>query len=199
MPELPSVEIFKRYLDQHALNQMIKKVEVVSPELVVYADPRRFEGSLEGHEFISSRRHGKYLFAQLDENQYLVMHFGMTGYLHYFHHNRSKYVRMLISFHNGFHLAFDDARKFGKLGLTPDPDDFIAGKGLGEMPWTSHSKPFTRPLRIGGFDQPLLLNQNFVAGIGNLYSDEILYQCGLHPETPAHQLSKSDVGDPTTR
>ena len=196
MPELPSVEIFKRYLDQHALNQVIKKVEVVSPELVVYADPRRFEGSLEGHEFISSRRHGKYLFAQLDENQYLVMHFGMTGYLHYFHHNRSKYVRMLISFHNGFHLAFDDARKFGKLGLTPDPDDFIAGKGLGEDALDISFKAFYKTIKDRrGLIKPLLLNQNFVAGIGNLYSDEILYQCGLHPETPAHQLSKSDVGD----
>jgi len=194
MPELPSVEIFKRYFDQHALNQVIKKVEVRSPELVVDVNPRTLERSLEGQEFVSSRRYGKYLFSQLDNDQYLIMHFGMTGYLHYFREESSKYPRMLISFQNGFHLAFDDARKFGKLGLTPDPDQFIAGKGLGEDALEIKFKTFQElfPGRRGMI-KPLLLNQNFIAGIGNLYADEILYQCGLHPETPAHHLSRTDI------
>ncbi len=194
MPELPSVEIFKRYFDQHALNQLIKKVEVFSPELVVDSSPQILEKSLEGQEFVSSRRYGKYLFSRLDNDQYLILHFGMTGYLHYFHHNSSKYVRMLISFQNGFHLAFDDARKFGKLGLTSDPDQFIAGKGLGEDALEIKFKTFQELFQgRRGMIKPLLLNQNFIAGVGNLYADEILYQCGLHPETPAHHLNQTDI------
>ena len=194
MPELPSVELFKRYFDQHALNQVIEKVEVRSPERVMEVDPQTLEKSLEGQEFVSTRRYGKYLFSRLDNDLYLIMHFGMTGYLHYFQHNSSKYVRMLISFRNGFHLAFDDARKFGKLGLTSDPDEFIAGKGLGEDALEIKWKTFQELFKgRSGMIKPLLLNQNFIAGIGNLYADEILYQCGLHPETHAHQLSKADV------
>ncbi|MDD1763819.1 MAG: Fpg/Nei family DNA glycosylase [Methanobacteriaceae archaeon] len=194
MPELPSVEIFKRYFDQHALNQVIKKVKVSSPELVVDVSPRKLENSLVGHEFVSSRRYGKYLFSQLDNKLYLIMHFGMTGYIYYFHHDSSKYVRMLISFQNGSHLAFDDARKFGKLGLTSDPEEFIAQKGLGEDALEIELKNFQGLFKgRTGMIKPLLLNQNFIAGIGNLYADEILYQCGLHPETHAHQLSKTDL------
>jgi formamidopyrimidine-DNA glycosylase len=194
MPELPSVELFKRYFNQHALNQVIKKVEVCIPELVVDVNPWKLERSLEGHEFVSSRRYGKYLFSRLDDDQYLIMHFGMTGYLHYFHHNISKYPRMLISFQNGSHLAFDDARKFGKLGLTSDPCEFIARKGLGEDALEIKFKTFQELFRgRRGMIKPLLLNQNFIAGIGNLYADEILYQCSLHPETPAHHLSKTDI------
>lgn len=194
MPELPSVELFKRYFDQHALNQVIETVEVRSPELVVEVDPQTLKRSLEGHEFISSRRHGKYLFSRLENDLYLIMHFGMTGFLHYFRENSFKYVRLLVSFQNGSHLAFDDARKFGKLGLTPDPDEFITRKGLGEDALEIKLKTFQELFRgRSGMIKPLLLNQNFIAGIGNLYADEILYQCGLHPETHAHQLSRTDL------
>lgn len=194
MPELPSVELFKRYFDQHALNQVIKKVEVLSPELVLEGDAQSLENSLEGQEFVSSLRYGKYLFSRLDNDQYLIMHFGMTGYLHYFQHNCSKHVRLLVSFQNGYHLAFDDARKFGKLGLTSDPDEFIIRKGLGEDALQIKWKTFQELFKgRRGMIKPLLLNQNFIAGIGNLYADEILYQCGLNPETHAHQLSKADV------
>jgi formamidopyrimidine-DNA glycosylase len=194
MPELPSVEIFKRYFDQNALNQVIMKVEVLSPELVVDVNPRKLERSLEGHEFISSRRYGKYLFSRLDNDQHLILHFGMTGYLHYFHHKSSPHVRLLVSFQNGSHLAFDDARKFGKLGLTSNPDEFITLKGLGEDALAIELKTFQELFKVRtGMIKPLLLNQKFIAGIGNLYADEILYQCGLHPETHAHRLSKADV------
>ncbi|WJI09982.1 Fpg/Nei family DNA glycosylase [Methanobacterium sp. CWC-01] len=194
MPELPSVEIFKRYFDQHALNQVIKKVEVCSPELVVDVNPRKLEISLEGQEFVSSRRYGKYLFSRLDNDFYLIMHFGMTGYLYYFQEKSSKYVRLLVSFQNGSHLAFDDARKFGKLGLTSDPEEFIARKGLGEDALEIEFKTFQELFKNRrGMIKPLLLNQNFIAGIGNLYADEILYQCGLHPETHADQLGKTDL------
>jgi formamidopyrimidine-DNA glycosylase len=194
MPELPSVEIFKRYFDRHALNQPIERAEVSSPEIVVDVSPRTLERSLEGHEFISSRRYGKYLFSRLDNDLYLIMHFGMTGYLHYFHQNSSSHVRLLISFQNGSHLAFDDARKFGKLGLTSDPDEFIAWKGLGEDALEIKFNAFQKLFQgRSGMIKPLLLNQNFIAGVGNLYADEILYQCSLHPETHAHQLNRSDL------
>jgi formamidopyrimidine-DNA glycosylase len=194
MPELPSVEIFKRYFDEHALNQMIEKADIKSPELVVYSDHGTLEKTLEGHEFVSSYRYGKYLFS-LDNDLHLIMHFGMTGYLHYScgGEDFSRYPRLKIYFANGNHLAFDDARKFGKLGITSDPDEFIKLKRLGpdalQVDFGKFQKIFNGRK---GMIKPLLLNQNLIAGIGNLYADEILYQTAIHPMTRANHLNTAD-------
>ncbi|HHY00972.1 MAG TPA: Fpg/Nei family DNA glycosylase [Methanothermobacter sp.] len=192
MPELPSVEIFKRYFDEHALNQLIKKVDVESPKLVVFNDHEKLENTLEGHEFVSSKRYGKYLFSQLDNDLHLIMHFGMTGYLHYSHKDEgtSPYPRLKIDFANGNHLAFDDARKFGKLGITTDPDKFIVLKRLGPDALQVELEEFQKIFKgRKGMIKPLLLNQNLIAGVGNLYADEILYQTSIHPMTRADQLN----------
>jgi len=192
MPELPSVEIFKRYFDEHALNQLIKKVDVESPKLVVFNDHEKLENTLEGHEFVSSQRYGKYLFSQLDNDLHLIMHFGMTGYLHYSHKDEdtSPYPRLKIDFANGNHLAFDDARKFGKLGITTEPDKFIVLKRLGPDALQVELEEFQKIFKgRKGMIKPLLLNQNLIAGVGNLYADEILYQTSIHPMTRADQLN----------
>ncbi|MDP3066454.1 MAG: DNA-formamidopyrimidine glycosylase family protein [Methanobacteriaceae archaeon] len=194
MPELPTIAIYKRYFDENALNQRIRKVEVLSPSLLVDTTSKEMEDSLKGHEFRSSRRYGKYLFSKLDHDLHLIMHFGMTGYLHYFHQKSSPYARMLINFQNGYHLAFDDARKFGKLGLTSDPDEFLRQKGLGpdalKIGFGSFKELFKGRT---GMIKPLLMNQNFIAGVGNLYADEILYQSNIHPETHSNQLNYHDI------
>jgi len=194
MPELPTIAIYKRYFDENALNQRIEKVEVKSPELVVDTTSCEIETSLKGHEFISSRRYGKYLFSKLDHDLYFIMHFGMTGYLHYSSQKSSPYARMIIKFQNGHHLAFDDARKFGKLGLTSDPDQFIQEKSLGpdalEIKFGVFKKLFKGRT---GMIKPLIMNQNFIAGIGNLYADEILYQSRIHPEKHSNELNSHDI------
>lgn len=198
MPELPSVEIFKRYFDEHALKQMIKKVDVKSPELVVYQSPDKLENTLQGHEFVCSHRYGKYLFSELDNDLHLIMHFGMTGYLHYGYgsEDASRYPRLRIDFTNGNHLAFDDARKFGKLGITSDPDQFIKMKRLGPDALLVDLEEFQKIFKgRKGMMKPLLLNQNLIAGIGNLYADEILYQTSIHPMTRADQLNTSQWED----
>lgn len=196
MPELPSVEIFKRYFDGHALNQVIKKVEMSSLELLVDLSIHELESSLMDHEFVSSCRYGKYLFSQLDNELYLIMHFGMTGYLHYGYgsNDNSPYPRLRIDFVNGNHLAFDDARKFGKLGMTSDPDEFIKLNRLGPDALLVDFEEFQNILGDRkGMIKPLLLNQNLIAGIGNLYADEILYQTGIHPVTRADQIDASQL------
>jgi formamidopyrimidine-DNA glycosylase len=193
MPELPSVEIYKQYFDKTSLNQTISSFEVKSPEILVNTTPQKLQKALIGQEFISSRRYGKYLFSHLNNDYFLVMHFGMTGYLYYSRENNSKHPRLLIVFSNGNHLAFDDARKFGKLGLTRDPQKFIREKALGpdalEVDLNSFKESFRRRK---GMIKPLLLNQKLIAGIGNLYADEILYQSRLHPQTHAHHLNPRD-------
>ncbi|MBI4813961.1 MAG: Fpg/Nei family DNA glycosylase [Methanobacterium sp.] len=189
MPELPSVEIFKEYFDETSLQQPITDVSVISPEILMETTTTEMKESLEGHKFTESIRYGKYLFGKLDNDLFLIMHFGMTGYLHYYTKNSSKYPRLLLKFSGGNFLAFDDARKFGKLGLTQDPDEFIEKRRLGPDALEVNFEDFQEIFRDRkGMIKPLLLNQNILAGIGNLYADEMLYQSRIHPLTHADQL-----------
>lgn len=193
MPELPSVEIFKKYFDRTSLHQLINNANVVSPEILVETNTTQMKKALEGHEFTESIRYGKYLFGKLNNGLFLIMHFGMTGYLHYDMQNSSKYPRLILKFSDGNFLAFDDARKFGKLGLTHDPDEFIAMRRLGPDALEVNFEDFQGIFRgRKGMMKPLLLNQNILAGIGNLYADEILYQSRVHPMTPANQLDDQE-------
>jgi len=205
MPELPSVEIFKKYFDKTSLHQQIVDVKVLSPEILVDTENNKMKKALKGHEFINSQRYGKYLFGKLDNGLFLIIHFGMTGFLDYISEKKyerhqllysprsSKHPRLLIEFSGGDFLAFDDARKFGKLGLTSDPDEFIKQKKLGPDALKVDFKDFQKIFKgRKGMIKPLLINQNVTAGIGNLYADEILYQSCVHPMTPANKLDDQD-------
>ncbi|BDZ69373.1 Fpg/Nei family DNA glycosylase [Methanobacterium ferruginis] len=208
MPELPSVEVFKQYFDKTSLHQQIVDVKVLSPEILVDTESNKMKKALKKHEFIDSQRYGKYLFGKLDNGLFLIIHFGMTGFLDYISENKhkhhqllyspksSKHPRLLIEFSGGDFLAFDDARKFGKLGLTSDPDEFIKQKKLGPDALKIDFKDFQEIFKgRKGMIKPLLMNQNIIAGIGNLYADEILYQSRVHPLTHADQLNVSDWED----
>ena len=189
MPELPSVETFKRYFDKTSLQQSISNVKVISPEILVETNTNHLKKAMEGHKFIESYRYGKYLFSKLDSELFLIIHFGMTGYLHYDTNNSFKYPRLLIKFSGGNFLAFDDARKFGKVSLTHDPCEFIKNRRLGPDALEVNYGDFRERIQgRNGMIKPLLLNQHFLAGIGNLYADEILYQSRVHPMTPANLL-----------
>lgn len=196
MPELPSVEIFKKYFDSHALNQTIKEVRVSSPEILSDIKVEDFKNFLTEKKFTSTSRYGKYLFSTLNKGFYLFLHFGMTGFLRYRLNNEPPDIheRLTLIFNNEKSLSFVDPRKFGKVGITPNLDHFLKEKKLGpdalHLDYHSFKKLFEN--RNGAL-KPLLLNQNFIAGIGNLYADEILYQSSLHPLTKASTLKESDL------
>jgi formamidopyrimidine-DNA glycosylase len=196
MPELPSVEIYKQYFDSTCLYKIIKSLKVRNPEILLDISPLRLSKILVGKKFVSSSRYGKYLFANLEDRYSLVMHFGMTGFLKYFSEleEEPSHSRVLITFQNGYQLAFDDQRKFGRLGLTLSLDEFIQKKRLGPDALEVSFKDFKEIFyRRKGMMKPLLLNQNLIAGIGNLYADEILYQSRIHPLTKADKLDSKHI------
>ncbi|MFZ0391247.1 MAG: DNA-formamidopyrimidine glycosylase family protein [Calditrichia bacterium] len=198
MPELPDVEVFRKYLNSTALHQKIDKVEVKEKSMLGKVSSRSLQMRLKGAQFESTLRHGKYLFAQTDQKDWLVLHFGMTGFLRYFKNpdEQPGHVRLLIHFKNEYKLAFDCRRKLGLIDLTEDADQFIMGKDLGIDPWRQE-------LDLGKFKERLqgrsgavksaLMNQQIFAGIGNIYSDEILYQSDVHPETPVNNLNEKQL------
>src|SRR5215211_3442922 len=196
MPELPDVEVFRRYIDSTSLHQKIESVEVKSEKILGGVSVRELQSTLKGRTFESTRRHGKNLFVALDGGGWLLIHFGMTGDLEYFEDLDldPPHDRFLISFDNGYHLAFEDQRMFGKVDLIEDLEYFVRKKKLG--PDLLELDPATFRERFEGRKgsvKAALMNQQLLAGVGNIYSDEILFQARLHPETKVEQLDDATL------
>ena len=119
MPELPDVEVFKRYMDATALHKPIRGVEVEDETVLRDLNGRGLKAKLKGKSIHRSRRHGKYLLGELGEEDWLVLHFGMTGRLKYFRRDDSRpdHARVLLNFSNGFHLAYVSQRMLGEVGI----------------------------------------------------------------------------------
>lgn len=195
MPELPDVETFRRYMDSTSLHQAIERVQVKSRKILGNVSARKLKAGLRGHEFESTRRHGKQLLVHLDDNAWLAIHFGMTGRLKYFKDQKEQpaHARLLIRFENGFHLAYDCQRQLGKVNLAKDAENFVQEKKLGPDALGLNLSAFVERLgRARGSIKSALMNQKIIAGIGNIYSDEILFQAGVHPKTKT-----GDVGEDT--
>lgn len=198
MPELPDVENYRQYLDAKALKKTVEQVEVKNTKVLDGISAKDLDERLRGHQLVRTRRHGKYLLAALDDNGWLTLHFGMTGTLAYFDDAAAdpRYDRIRFDFENGCHLAYVNQRLLGRVGLTEDADDFIAGKDLGPdaLALAGDEAAFrTRFAGKRGQMKSALMDQSFLAGIGNEYSDEILFQMGLHPKMPVDSLTPTDI------
>ncbi len=198
MPELPDVEVFKRYLDATSLHKKIESVSVADTDLLESVSPSRLIRRLKGNALRSTRRHGKYLFADTGDACWLVLHFGMTGFLRYFKEPEKEpdHARLLLRFSNGYSLAYDCQRKLGKIGLTRAPETLVSEKELGP-------DALAPELDLEAFEEILsnsrgtvknaLMNQNLLAGLGNVYSDEILFQAGIDPRAKVKGLDQDGL------
>jgi formamidopyrimidine-DNA glycosylase len=196
MPELPEVELYCRYFARHALKQGIAKIHVFDERILGVRKPL-FARALSGQRFARVRRHGKHLFADAGRS-WLHIHFGMSGNLFYYAPDgaQPRFARVVFEFENGARLAYDDMRLFGVVGITPDPDAFIAEHQLGPDPL---DRAFRLPVfrrivaRRRGAVKSLLMSQEIIAGLGNLYADETLYRASIHPRRPVDQLSDAEA------
>jgi formamidopyrimidine-DNA glycosylase len=193
MPELPDVEIFRRYLDATALNQKIARVSVKNRTVLRHISPRAIARNLKGRKIQSSARHGKFLFGQLDNNGSAIFHFGMTGFLKYFKDqaDEPKHTRLRMEFSNGSFLGYVCSRMFGEVDYTIDVHRYIKERGLGPDALAVSREQFKN--RLSGKKSPIktvLMDQKVLAGIGNVYSDEILFQARVHPEQRVNRLSE---------
>lgn len=204
MPELPEVETYARYFTRHALRQKIAGVRVADERILGEIRKDAFVRRLKGRAFTSVRRHGKHLFAQAvaarrssDEREvWLHLHFGMTGDLAYYRDDAPRFAKVTFAFEGGMHLAFEDMRMFGVADLVESPDAFIRERRLGPDPLDPALTPKKFAdlfARRRGAVKSLLMTQEIVAGLGNLYVDETLYQTSIHPRRPADRLSEAEV------
>ncbi len=197
MPELPDVEIFRRYFQATALHQEIEAVKDISTALLEGISRENLEKHLVGRSFRSVHRHGKYLFAKVEAEGWLVLHFGMSGFLQYYKNKEQaeEHIRLLMAFCNGFHLGYVSTRKLGRITWIADPKRFIAEQELGPDALAEQFDEHAFRSRLEhrrGSIKGLLMNQQALAGIGNIYSDEILYQAGIHPRRKAAELQVAE-------
>jgi formamidopyrimidine-DNA glycosylase len=191
MPELPEVEIFKRYLDATSLRQRIDNVDVRNIYILKDTSERELMRGLKGRRFESSHRHGKHLFVRTNGELWLRLHFGMTGSLQYFKNEQqqSLHARVLFLFTNHHRLVFDDQRQFGQIGLLRDVDGFLKKRALGPDALQIDLPEFSKILeKRRGVVKSILMNQRLIAGIGNIYADEILFRARIHPATEISRL-----------
>jgi formamidopyrimidine-DNA glycosylase len=196
MPELPEVETYARYFARHALRQKIARVDV-RDERILSVRKQELSRALRGRAFTRMQRHGKHLFAAAGP-QWLHLHFGMSGDLAYYRDaaEEPRFARVVFDFANGAHLAFDDMRLFGVVGLTPSPEAYVEEHRLGHDPLDA---AFTLArfreitARRRGAIKALLMSQDVIAGIGNLYADETLFQASVHPRRPVDRLSDTEL------
>lgn len=192
MPELPEVETFARYFARHALNRRIARVGVRDDRILDGIRSEKFAQKLRGRQFLEVRRHGKHLFADAGA-VWLHLHFGMTGDLAFYREGEPRFSRVVFDFADGSHLAFEDMRLFGLAGLLDSPDAFVAGSGLGPDPLARSFRAADFLQRMAGRRgaiKSLFMSQEFVAGLGNLYVDELLYQTGIHPRRAVSRIGE---------
>ncbi|MDW7773897.1 MAG: DNA-formamidopyrimidine glycosylase family protein [Desulfobulbaceae bacterium] len=197
MPELPDVQIFKEYLDTSFLDRKIVGAGKADTQLLQGISPEELNRFLTGKSFISTRRYGKYLFARVAEDEFLVLHFGMTGFLRSLRKGEKigSHVGLLLQFEDGSHLVYESRRKLGRISVTDTVERFVSGRGLGPdaLELCVDGAAFAERLRgHRGSIKALLMNQKALAGIGNVYSDEILFLMGVHPKKGADELNNKE-------
>jgi formamidopyrimidine-DNA glycosylase len=192
MPELPDLACARRYVDHTALHQSINAMQVRKERIVDGVAPRILQRHLTGQSFRQTRRHGKHLFVQYADDGWLAFHFGMTGRLQYYQTaDEPDYTYVRFDFANGYHLAFVCPRTLARLRLIDHPDAFIDEKDLGPDALDDLDRDTFLDALDGrrGTIKGALMNQSILAGLGNIYADEVLYQAGIHPRAKIPDLN----------
>ena len=201
MPELPDVEHFRRYIDRTSLKQKIEKVEIFNKKVLRGASITSIGKTLKGKTFTATYRHGKYLFFKTDSTASLVFHFGMTGYPVYEKSRtagdeteKHRQLRFLVEFDNGGYLGFVNMRLLGRVDITKDIAQYISDAGLGPDAASVDEQTFVRVIgSTKGMLKSTFMNQGKIAGLGNIYVDELLFQTGLHPRTKIDALTDEQL------
>jgi len=205
VPELPEVEVVRRGLEAHVLDQPIAAVDVLHPRPVRRHQPGAadFAARLVGHRFTAARRRGKYLWLPLDDGNALLAHLGMSGQMLVQpagapaeRHLRVRFA-LGASKEGALELRFVDQRMFGGLSLSPGGAELppeIAHIARDPLDPLFDEVDFVRRVRRSHSGiKRILLNQSAISGVGNIYADEALWHARVHADRPGDRLTRAQV------
>ncbi len=191
MPELPEVETIVRGLSRHVVNRRIQNVEFLWPGLVT-GDAEEATAHLRGQRVTALRRHGKYIVFELQRRRSkscLVVHLRMTGNF-IVGGDPGPHTRAVLHLEGGPALVYHDIRKFGRWQWSEQLPHRLGD--LGPEPLEISQEDFVPRLRARrGMAKALLLNQEFLRGLGNIYADEALFRARIHPRADSAKISKA--------
>ena len=193
MPELPENEAQRLTLERECLNRTIEAVELGDDVTYIELPGDNERARLVGRQFTETRRHGKNIFVGSKTGPWMTVHLGMTGKLVPFDapDDPPDHTKLLIRFEGDRRLAFRCPRKLGHVRVIDDPASYIEDEGLGPDALEVSREQF---VQIFGSTRSAiksaLMKQDKMAGIGNLWSDETLFQTGIHPEARANALGE---------
>lgn len=196
MPELPEVETIARHLAPVLIGQTIARVDVLWARAVDRPIPDVFCAALTGARVTAVDRRGKFIQTRLSTGQTLLTHLRMSGKFAVCRDGPGddKHARLRWQLGAGAWVVYIDPRKFGRFYLVDDPHE-ITGD-LGPEPLSADFTPAWLAAHLAqrrGEIKPLLLNQRFIAGLGNIYVSEALWQAGIHPQRIAGTLSEMEA------
>jgi formamidopyrimidine-DNA glycosylase len=194
MPELPEVETVARGLREPLVGRTITGMMARWPRCIAFPPLDEFQGQIAGRQVVSIGRRGKYVVIGLDRGS-LLIHLKMSGRLRVVGPDEppDKHAHTLFDLDDGRQLRFQDARKFGRVYLVDNLEQVTAGLGPEPLADDFSLDEFRRLLaRRSGRLKSLLLSQEFVAGLGNIYADESLFAARLHPLRKANSLTMDE-------
>ncbi len=199
MPELPEVETIKESLKENIIFKKIIDLEVFCSSPIKYPELPEFLKNIKNKKVKSLDRKGKFLIIKLSDNYNLVVHMGMTGQLVYYASQSyfDRHTHLIFNFEDETRMQFSDIRKFGGLWLVrKDWNKFVPGlKELGIDPLQEEfsMENFQKLLeKKKGIIKYFLLNQKNLAGLGNIYADEVLFRAGIKPERLISHISTQE-------
>lgn len=197
MPELPEVETVVRDLRASDLVGLrVVNARVLWKRSIATPTWFRFTTEIQGREILDLSRRGKFIVARLSEGFTLLIHLRMSGRLHVAgpsaESSRRTHERVVFSLSDGRELRFSDPRKFGRLWLARDSGGVL--EKLGPEPFALTAAEFSALVSARSrLLKPLLLDQTLIAGIGNIYSDEALWEARLHPRRKSDSLAAQEA------
>ncbi len=191
MPELPEVETIKRELEKVVCGKKIAGVVINNPAVIKEPGKEEFVRALKNVTIKSILRKGKLLILELSSGKSLAIHLRMTGQLVY--PGNALASRVSFRFCGGSILDFNDRRLLGELRLVDNWHNLKFVRELGPEPFDITASQFKAKLCAKKTKiKPLLMDQTFISGIGNLYAAEALFRARIHPERPAAALSDKE-------
>lgn len=197
MPELPEVETVKNGLKKRILKNKIINCKILYSGIIEYPDTSSFIKNITNQTINDIKRKGKYLIFELDD-YFLVSHLRMEG--KYFIKDNNSYIskhdHVIFTLDNQLELRYNDTRKFGKMHLVKkDELNLTPLSKLGLEPWDNKLdiNYLKDKLNKKKAIKTLLLDQSIIAGIGNIYADEVLFLSKIHPETNGCNLTNEEL------